>query len=511
MNKRKGRTTFLGKWFSLPWYFLVFSVYPVLALMAVNVGQVKAGALWRPLLVSVLLAGFLFFVVYLVLHNPYRAAFLAALWLALFFSYGHIYIMLTEKWDRSAFTPWLLAGWLVLAVLFTVWATRPGLTFREAVLPLNVIAIGLVTTSLVQFGLELRKGGEATPGAKNAPVQELTPPQNPPDVYFFILDSYARADLLQQAYGYDNSSFLGSLQERGFYVAECSMSNYVRTELSVASTLNMSYLQGLDPAFTAESTRRGVLWDSLKHSAVRYNFEQMGYVTVGFATGFAWNELEDADVFYFPDSFSAGMTEFEVLLMHTTLARHADDLGWVQSDEIMGQNFRDRTMNVFDKIDDIARMPEPTFAYIHLISPHPPFVFGPDGEPTHPADFWNEKQQYPAKLYAQGYQNQLTFLNKKMIEAVDTILANSDTPPIIVLQGDHGPWLQSREKRMWILNAYHLPEQADKLHPQISPVNTFRLIFNSYFGGQYGLLEDVSYFSPVPKLYEFSEVPNRCE
>ncbi len=237
----------------------------------------------------------------------------------------------------------------------------------------------------------------------------------------------------------------------------------------------------------------------------------MGYTTVNFATGYAWNELEDADVFYFPDSFSAGMTEFEVLLMQTTLARHADDLGWVQSDEIMGQNFRDRTMNVFARIDDIARMPEPTFAYIHVISPHPPFVFGPDGEPTHPADFWNEKQQYPARLYAQGYQNQLTFLNKKMTEAVDTILANSDTPPIIVLQGDHGPWLQTREKRMWILNAYYLPGRADKLYPQISPVNTFRLIFDSYFGGQYGLLEDVSYFSPVPKLYDFSEVSNRCK
>ena len=510
MNKQKGRTAFLGKWFSLPWYFLAFSAYPVLALMAVNVGQVKAGAVWRPLLVSVLFAILLFALINLALRNPYRAAFLAALWLALFFSYGHIHIMLTEKWGEIDFTPWLLTGWLVLAVLFTVWATRPRLTFREAVLPLNVIALGLVTTSLVQFGLEVRKGDEAALGAKNAPVQELIAPSNPADVYFFILDSYARADLLQQAYGYDNSNFLEGLRERGFYVAECSMSNYVRTELSVASTLNMSYLQGLDPAFTEESTRRGVLWDSLKHSAVRYNFEQMGYVTVGFATGFAWNELEDADVFYFPDSFSAGMTEFEVLLMRTTLARHADDLGWVQSDEIMGQNFRDRTMNVFAKIDDIARMPEPTFAYIHVISPHPPFVFGPEGEPTHPSDFWNEKQQYPANLYAKGYQNQLTFLNKKMLEAVDAILANSDTPPIIVLQGDHGPWLQTREKRMWILNAYHLPGQSHGLYPEISPVNTFRLIFDSYFGGQYGLLEDASYFSPVPKLYEFLEVPNRC-
>jgi hypothetical protein len=510
MNKRKGRTTFLGKWFSLPWYFLAFSAYPVLALMAVNVGQVKAGAVWRPMLASVLLGGLLFFLILLVLPNPYRAAFLTALWLALFFSYGHIHIMLTEKWEDVNITPWLLVAWLVLAVLFVFWVSRPGLTFKEAALPLNVIALGLLATSLVQFGLEVRKGSDAALGAKNAPVQQVTAPPNPPDVYFFILDSYARADLLQQAYGYDNSSFLEGLRERGFYVAECSQSNYIRTELSVASTLNMSYLQGLDPAFTAESTRRGVLWDSLKHSAVRYNFETMGYTTVNFATGFAWNELEDADVFYFPDSFSAGITEFELLFMRTTLARHADDLGWIDASEIMGQNFRDRTLNVFEKVDDIARMPGPTFAYIHVISPHPPFVFGPDGEPTRPSDFWNAKQQYPAKLYAKGYQNQLTFLNRKMLDAVDAILANSDTPPIIVLQGDHGPWLQTREKRMWILNAYYLPGAAEELYAHISPVNTFRLIFNSYFGGRYDILEDVSYFSPVPKLYEFTELPNRC-
>jgi hypothetical protein len=176
----------------------------------------------------------------------------------------------------------------------------------------------------------------------------------------------------------------------------------------------------------------------------------------------------------------------------------------------MGQSFRDRSMNVFNKLDDIARMPEPTFAYLHVILPHPPFVFGPNGEPTDPADFWNENQQYPADLYAKGYQNQLTFLNNKVLEAVDTIFANSDVPPIIVFQGDHGPWLQTKEKRMQILNAYYLPGNEDKLYPTISPVNTFRLIFNSYFGGNYDMLPDISYFSPVPKLYEFSEIPNSC-
>jgi len=206
-----------------------------------------------------------------------------------------------------------------------------------------------------------------------------------------------------------------------------------------------------------------------------------------------------------------GMTEFEVLFLQTTLARYVNELHWLDPDQIMGQNFRDRTLNVFNKLDDIARMPEPTFAYIHVISPHPPFVFGPDGEPTYPPDFWNENREYPADLYAKGYQNQLTFLNKKLLEAVDVILANSDTPPIIVLQGDHGPWLQTKEKRMRILNAYYLPGKEDKLYSTITPVNTFRLIFDSYFGGKYNLLPDIAYFSPVPKLYEFSEISNPCK
>jgi hypothetical protein len=104
----------------------------------------------------------------------------------------------------------------------------------------------------------------------------------------------------------------------------------------------------------------------------------------------------------------------------------------------------------------------------------------------------------------------VTYINRRMLEAVDTILSNSGTPPIIVIQGDHGPWLQTREKRFWILNAYYLPDRNDELYPSISPVNTFRLVFNSYFGGQYEMLEDVSYFSPVPKLYEFSKVAYPC-
>lgn len=498
----------LGRWLAVPWYPIVFGAYPVLAVMAVNIGQIKAEAGWRPLLVSVLFAVVLFALLRLILRAWNPAAFLSALWMALFFSYGHVYITLTDKLTDVEFESWLLIAWLVLSLLAILWAVKRPPNPQA----LNAIALGLVVVSLWQISSGVQKGGERRVAAENAPVQEnLTRPENPPDVYYFILDSYGRGDLLEEAYAYDNSAFLDALRERGFYVAECSQSNYVRTEISVASSLNMSYLQDLDSSFTPDSIKRRILWDSLKHNAARYNLETMGYKTIAFATGFAWSEWDDADVFYTPTPFSAGMTEFETLFMRTTLARYSQDLGWVDADAIMGQNFRDRTLLVFDSMDDIARMPEPTFAYIHVISPHPPFVFGPNQEYTHPADFWNEKREYPASSYAQGYQNQLSFLNKRILAAMDTLLAESGTPPIIVLQGDHGPWLQPKEKRMWILNAYFLPGFEEKLYPDISPVNTFRLIFDSYFGGTYGLLPDLSYFSPVPNLYDFSEVKNDCD
>jgi len=499
----------MGGWFSIPWYPIVFSAYPVLALLAFNIGQVKIDAGWRAMLVCVGCAAVLVLLLRLALREWNRAAFLSTLWMALFFSYGHVHITLTKEWKDVDFERWLLIAWAVLALLAVVWAVRKS---PSSPLALNVIALGLAITSLWQISSGIEPGGVHRVAAANAPVEEdLVRPENPPDVYYFILDSYGREDLLNLAYGYDNRAFIEALRARGFYVAECSQSNYVRTELSVGSSLNMAYLQDLDPAFTPDSIKRRILWDALKHSAVRYNFESMGYKTVAFATGFAWSELDDADVFFTPPPFSAGMTEFETLFMNTTLALHATDLGWLDADAIMGQNFRDRTLLVFDTMDDIARNPEPTFAYIHVISPHPPFVFGPQGEHTDPARFWNQDHEYPSGLYAEGYQNQLTFLNQKVLEAVDTLLAESKTPPIIILQGDHGPWLQPKDRRFWILNAYYLPGHEDRLFPKISPVNTFRTIFDAYFGGNYDMLPDVTYFSPVPKLYDFSEVKNSCK
>jgi hypothetical protein len=90
------------------------------------------------------------------------------------------------------------------------------------------------------------------------------------------------------------------------------------------------------------------------------------------------------------------------------------------------------------------------------------------------------------------------------------LLSKSSTQPIIILQGDHGPWIQTGPGQFEILNAYYLPGHNDQLYSTVSPVNSFRLVFNAYFGTDYTLLPDTSYYSPIPNIYEFNVVPNPC-
>ena len=499
--------TIIKKIFSFPFYPIAFGAYPALALLAENMGQVNFDAAIRSILVSMAVSAILFVALRLVTRDWRKAAITLLLWLVVFFFYGHVYATINEKYPDFNLTPWaLIIAWILLIGLTIV-----ALKTSPSAEGWNAIALGLVIYSIWQVNLKSAPRDVHALGSEKAPIQnDLARPTHPPDVYYIILDMYTRQDLLAQAYKYDNSGFIRELEKRGFYVAQCSQSNYVRTELSLGSSLNMQYLPELNDTFTPDNIGRLVLWDSLKHGAVRYNFESMGYKTINFATGFAWNELTDADRFISPPAITSGLSDFEGLFLRATMARHAQDWGWIDAELVSAQIYRDRFNSIFDNMDNMARMSEPTFAYIHVISPHPPFVYDANGNETYPPDYWNEQRLYPSNLFRKGYIAQLRHLNKKILEAIDTLQSESETPPIIILQGDHGPWMQPRNNKFWILNAYYLPGHAEKLYPTISPVNTFRLIFDEYFGGKYDMLKDESYYSPVPNLYKFSAEPYPC-
>jgi hypothetical protein len=186
-----------------------------------------------------------------------------------------------------------------------------------------------------------------------------------------------------------------------------------------------------------------------------------------------------------------------------------------------------RALHTFSQLREMPQVEGPKFVFVHLLLPHPPWVFGRQGELLEPADFWGDPltPDSLARLRSR-YVDQLVFTNTKLKETIDTILGQSVREPVIILQADEGPWTkeymdykqggsgplseETLEIRARILNAYYLPgDAAQALYPSISPVNTFRLVFNEYFNAELPLLEDRSYTSPGETPFRFTDVTDK--
>ncbi len=99
-----------------------------------------------------------------------------------------------------------------------------------------------------------------------------------PDIYFIVLDGYARADVLAEHYAFDNGPFVRGLEQRGFQVADASRSNYNWTFLSLASTLNMDYLpELLDGALDPKGTDREQAYRLLRDNRAAEFLRTRGY------------------------------------------------------------------------------------------------------------------------------------------------------------------------------------------------------------------------------------------
>jgi hypothetical protein len=491
--------------------FLI-AAYPVLALLAYNVEQIDSRIALRSLLLSLVLAGVLLLLFRLLFKSWKKAGMLASLTLILFFSYGRIY---TAARLLNAGPLPLGRHRLLLPLFLIIWAVLVWLVVRyrgdlrtgtQTVNIIAMVALLFPLFSFVQYNINLRLAPAAQTGSQ-ALAQPLSVSEKP-DIYYIILDGYARDDVLQERWKYDNSEFLQALQERGFYVARCSKSNFGQTELSLASSLNMQYLQDLDPLYAASDKRtRATLPATIRDGAARRYLEELGYKTIGFESGYGWTDLRDADIFLTPQggyrenaSLLGGANQFEVMLMDTsalilltdaTLKLPAMLKPDLQSHERM---LREHILYILDTLPKVPRLPGPKFVFAHIVSPHSPYIFGPDGEETENAELDT----------IVGYTNQVKYLNKRILPIIDEIIAQSETPPIIIIQGDHGWARNEPERRMRILNAYYLPGGGNELlYDEISPVNTFRLIFNRYFDAGLPLLDDLSYYSAMSSPYNY--------
>jgi hypothetical protein len=496
----------------LPLYPLFLAVYPALALVGININEVEPAVLWRPLILLALTGVILLILLQWVTRDWQRAGLLLSALIFLFFTYGHAYFYL-KKIDVAGFVlgrhRYMVPLWVGIGALMVWWLTRK-LRNPQGVAPvLNLISAFLLifpSFQIISYSIKRAETEKAALQAAQAKGATL-PLGYAPDIYYIILDAYGRSDVLQEMFGYDNTPFLKSLESKGFYVATCSQSNYGQTMLSLTSSLNFDYLDSLTSSLTADTDTRAPLRALGQYNKVRKFLASQGYNIVSFATNFPVSEWKDANYFLSPPP--QGMNDFEIMLAQTSLWRAPMDMVNEPPERVSAAWYRRRTLFALEQLETtVPDIPSPKFVFAHLVIPHHPFVFGPNGEELNSIEAGVPKfEEYKVK-----YPDQVTYINKRMLAIVDLIMNNSPEPPIIIIQGDHGPApFDVIPRRMKNLNVYYFPDNTAGLYPTITPVNTFRVILNKYFGQNYPRLDDQSFYSAYDVPYNYEKIPNDCQ
>ena len=487
----------------------------------------------------------------LLVKNWARAGLLTSLVLILFYTYGHVYAVSLKWSSESALVSGpklLLPLWGVFLVV-GVWLVLRKLPKTENLTNylhwVGVVLLAMPLYSIISFQFRLASNSaEELAADDGAQVSEIASLQNEdelPDIYYIVLDGYAREDTLAELYDHDNSELINYLEQSGFFVGDESYSNYDQTFLSLPSSLNMAYftdlldVQGDDPYDHNAHVRL------VRDNQVRRLLEAAGYQTVSFHTGHGLTTLTNTDHYLKVGGQSESPTAtaitvgdlefklnpFEVLLLETSALRPL--FGTVFQSVAEGEKYqqrRDRIHFTFSNISRFAQEEGNYFVFAHIIAPHPPFVFLADGEPRinlRPFSIADGSHFVGNKgtrgEYITGYREQLIYTNTLLMAAIEDILMQSETPPVIIVQADHGPgayfeWnlLEGTDlqERYGILNAYYLPGgEQGWLYPSITPVNSFRVVFNRYLGADFELLPDEMYFSNWSTPYDFVEITDR--
>ena len=488
--KQKLKAIFKGP---VVFYPPLFAAFPILFLYAYNINEVSMSEVWLPLVISVAAALVLWAVLSLIFRSLAKAGLATAIFLLFFFSYGHLYDVL--EW--AVFMPkhaYLLSSMLFIWGYCVYFIGRAKRDFRITTKFFNITAVVLIAINLFNIGsyqVNLAKLSADT--SEESSEQTFASPaelSTLPDIYFIILDEYAHPDTMKEWYDYDNSEFINSLEDKGFFIAYESKTQSCHSPQVLAQVLNMEYLDG-------EAWSEPTYW-KIVYSEVANFLKVQGYQYIVFGNNFArytWEKYAknyiDLYLDYHGYNSSSMVTEFMYILWNTTMLEpfYVYVTGSQYED-----SYRCQTLYMLEKLEALPELEGPKFVFAHLICPHTPFVFGPNGEYVAPANWFNYEDK-------QFYLGQYIFISAEIEKVIDVLLKDSEIPPIIILQSDHGTRTKINDPKTdypvgdndWqkIINAMCLPGMDyDILSSNISPVNTFRLIFNHYFGADYPLLED---------------------
>ena len=476
---------------------ILFAIYPALFLVSNNYGSVSFGAVALISGAAVVLALTLWFMLYWLFKDKEKSAFLTAIVLIFFFSYGHFSAVVT-KLDVFGFSfvrnRYRATLYLFIMVVSLILGIKAYSRLKGIGSILNLVSVFLILLVGTTIGWQAMSGPKI---AVNEPslLSGMTAAVDHPDIYYIIVDGYARPDMIKEIYGSYYNGLNESLARRGFYIAKGSTCNYPMTDLSLFSSLNMQYIRSKNE-FDAQNNKENRLETFLQSN---------GYTIYDLENGMVYGKNDRRIM------TSHSTTSFLMLLLNTTMV---DMIAHRLS--LYASYVRRNVLDEFYLAEMIAGYSGPKYVFVHIPSPHPPYVFDREGKPARAAalsvvgDVWKTSwDDEPA------YLDQWLYISGQTDKLVGSILSQAKTPPVIIVQSDHGPQFSDEKndfyrKRMSILNAFYVPAGIKKqLYSSITPVNSFRLILDYYFGEGLKLLPDANYFSTMEKRFELKEVTTK--
>lgn len=408
-----------------------------------------------------------------------------------------------------------------LVTELVVWLAFTALAMRLVVL---LCRADWFMTALVCFGavmllipsvsyLSYQASGPSEPDAVAGPAPDWLPevatPEDPPNVYWFLFDGYARQDQMQLQFGYDNQPFLDELDDRGFEVSATSRGSYPRTHLSVSSTVSMDYITLPDNEIEHEFDELGPI--VLGDNPTVDRFRSMGYQYVySYAGSLEWSlcrhDLTDVCLPVRTPRFAVGELE-QVLLDRTPAGLLSNATSFTDpvfvTDEVASRRAT-------------GEITEPFFLFSHILTPHWPYRYDTNCEPrATPRDYrsLSETEQQAE------YEVQIRCLNELILDAVDRIVAE-DPDAIVILQADHGTSFTEWEwdipfddwtsrtlgERYSVFNAMRRPDDCVEPPLEGEPlVNTFRIVFACIEDQPIELLPHRAFVAPIEDVQALEE------
>jgi len=402
----------------------LLGTYTILFMYFHNINQFSLNIVIMPVVATLFCTAIVFLTLLIVLKNKQKSGLMTAICVLLFFSFGHFfdfakYSLKLSFLNEKHYICFVLL-WGLLLFVTSYFIIKSKKEFSNLTFILNGVTAIL---TVVIFAQIIIYNVSETPlkvtfTAEDIKVDSSIDKSKLPDIYYIILDGYTGNIILKDHFNFPNTKFSAFLREKNFYIADNARSNYLMTIHSLASSLNLKYLNYLSKKINKKTFSTGPLGRMARDNIAINSLKSIGYNFVHYGSGYEPTRIINPHADQNMLNFSP-INEFTFLLIKTTFLkvlykRPPSHRKWLI------------VPSVFSMLKKNINSSSPKFVQAHLMSPHPPFLFTQDGKgvenPNDSLEMWDSKDKYV---------DEIKYINGKTMDFLNKLFLKSKNSPIV--------------------------------------------------------------------------------